>query len=458
MLVSRYLALIVGTVFCVIIAPAGSAQSPSPVVSQSTLQNNELAPTAFETKSNDDVSHRLQSDESNVVSEQEDPAAKFERLISALSSNDFRTREEASSELFSLGTSALKPLEDLPQGLSYEARLRVRLIRKQIESQQFENLSRNFLIDRDESNSYGLPGWNAFRSVVGSTRTGKLLFLDTLKSQPEIMQIIDGMASKSYETGPNIDRLRQQRELTRVATEKAQQLLPRVFAMPRPETGESVGLLLAVAYIEGNVPIEVSEAIRNVTRLSFDGMLRQQGYQQCLQQLLAQWIPKTHEAMAPDALRIALDNDISSCIEIARNHISDNFDVTVRELAFHAIAKYGDETDVERMLPYLNEDTVVDEVSDRRAGGIPGMSAAPPGVPVEIPTMQNRLVRVNDLALASCMLLLKEDPTTTFPDFSQNEFQLLFSTSLAVSPEEIPQRELNIKKWREEHFPTTGES
>jgi len=388
-----------------------------------------------------------------VAAQEEVPSRSIEELIVQLESSSFVQRERATAALIAIGESAVEQVARIPASAAFEVRRRGEVVEQKVAERIFEQRSRKFLLDLDPAESYDLPAWNAFRELVGSTRTSKLMFLEMLKHDRDLATLVEAYdAAKRAPRGVGGlgERETKQQAVHDLAIRKAEQLQFRLFTIPTPEIGESLSILFAGAVLDDMAPVEVSRVISGVSQMSFHGYLRKQGYRECLKKLLSAWLPKTHAAMAPEAMRLSLSLELPVVAPIARQHITKNFDVNTRALAFQCMAKFGEATDVPLLLEYTDETTIVEQFSES-ASGITVMQGAPPGVfipgqenPLEL---NNRVVRINDLAAVSAMLLLKEDPLTIFPNYSHEKTQLIYTHDLAVSEDKSPDQVAKIQAW-----------
>jgi HEAT repeat protein len=381
--------------------------------------------------------------------------AQLSELIANLDSANFAVRESASRDLIKIGEPAIKRLSEIPSSSSFELRHRAKLIRSSIANTAFDALSREFLLDIDHTHSHGLPGWRAFRSMVGSSRTGKLLFLEMVREQRALLELIEATDAERQLGKVNrltLDQLQMQ------AVARAASIEQRLYELPSPGIGESAGLLFAAAMGEGVAPIEVNHVVSRVSQIGFYGYLRKLGYDDCLKSMLSQWIPKTHASMAPEVMTMALDLDLPAIAPTARLNLSDNFDVYTRELAFKCLAKFGSETDIPLISQYFDDVAVVNEFIEA-AGGILSSNAAPPGVGQQddaqetdgLETLPNHIVRIKDVAVLTAMLLLKEEPTTVFPNYAPGGFGIN-THDLAATEADLLKQDALIKIWVETHL------
>ncbi len=417
-------------------------------------------------------------------------SALHAQLIEQLGAAKFQTREQATAELLSQGERVLPLLRSVAASAPYEVRHRAGLIAQQIEDDKFLALSNSFLLDLDAEKSYGLPSWNRYRQLVGSSRTSKLLFLDMIRQQPEVARLIElaGPAAPSVKQTaadavqptatqssaggkPVAGSAAALRALETIASMEAVRLREDLFSYRETKLGDAVAMLMVAATLPTQTPVEISDIISISERRSFEGSIHKDGYKNCLRKLLAAWLPKTHIAMAPAAMTCALEHDLAEGASIARRCLTANFDNDTRTLAFYCLARFGDETDVSPLAAWLDDRTVVEEFarsaiegrrSDSDDSGFHESDSAPPGalpgVLPQTPRPNNFVVRISDLALVTSMVLLGENPQSIYPRFEEHSKSGFFIHSLAGPAEATAEQQQLIQQWKQQHLALRSES
>lgn len=382
----------------------------------------------------------------------ENVAKAIQPLMEALEHGGFEKRERAAASIMRLGPAAIGPLQEMiGPDHSREVRDRSAVILKEIEQRLLQETSQAFLSDPDPTQSHGLPAWRYFEQQLGGTRVSKLLYLELLKSQFRLAELIESVDRATADPESEaVDRL--QRDLRDAMRDEAVTLWPLIFRGSGVGIGDSAAMMLGVMILDRPIPMEVSQIIHSSVQLGFFGYINRGGYRNALKHLLAGWIPKAHEAMAPEVMRIAFDMDIDAILPIARKHLSKSFDKTTREHAIFCMAKFGSASDVSDLL-LLHDDTTIVYEFDDTSGGITVSRVPPPGLPGDtVFQYPHKLVRVNDLAIAAAMILLNEDPKTIFPRFSEELFFNRSLTSLAVDEENADLRTAQLKAWAAERL------
>ncbi len=381
-----------------------------------------------------------------VQTDAELPSPEIDMLIQQLGSNTFAEREKASAGLLAGGALALEGLRNVGPSAPVEVRQRVALIRQRIEADKFASLSRSFLLDLDSSQSYGLPAWRKYRELVGATRCSKLMFLEMIRQQPALSQLLE-VATDANASPVAIN------SLAAAASVEAFRLRAEIFDFREPHLGDAVGMLMVAATLANQTPVEISEVLISYERQSFCGYIDEAGYDKCLGKLMSAWLPKTHQSMAPLAMDCALRHDLRVGIEIARTHLTDNFDNDTRTLAFYCLARFGDETDVSKLWPFISEQKVVDQFSRVAIGEIHTSDTPPPGATGDLKVSNNMVVRINDLAITTAMILLNRDPSELYSRYEAHSKLGFTLHSLAAPPEWAEEQQRRIDAWKQQHFP-----
>jgi HEAT repeat protein len=345
------------------------------------------------------------------------------RLINDLRDSSFAVREAASLRLLEIGEPGLSALHAAASDPSPEVRQRVATIRTEVERLVFEERARGFLISTNPSEDFGLPAWKQFREVVGTTRSSKLLFLEMLRRQRELALSIHN-ASEALGT-PNEQTALE--EMSQLAALSAQQVRANMtYGGMLPEIGDAVGLLTACALMKDQPSIEINLTITSAMyRGEVGEYFSKAGYGRCMRALAGKWMPKTQEVMAADVLSLAMQKDVAEGALVARKHLGKNSDRDIRIAAFQCLARFGDTNDIPLLETHLNDQTILHQFEGSillSRGDINIEESAPPlgrRPKPALPASDSEVmtVRVSHLALATCMLLAKEDPAAVFPRF-----------------------------------------
>ncbi len=376
-------------------------------------------------------------------------------LVDQLGDRSFLVRERASLELLKIGPNALDALQTLPADSSRELMQRAQALSSQIISETFDSTAALFLSENDPAVSHGLPAWEAFRDCVGASRSSKLLFVDAVRQQRSLMQMIDvyAQAKRSGKVDPVL-----RRAVTALASSTADGIQRDQVAMAQPKLGDFTALLLAAAAVDGQTPVSVSETLdTNVHRYIFVEALNKRGYGTCLTRMLASWIPKTHPDMSQRVMQLALQYNIESGIEVARRNLSTDRDLLTRTEALRCVAQFGDETDLPSVRKLIDDEEVLHSLTqdDMRFASSPGVYetySLPPGMkdPAS-PRSRIYIVLLGDLALATAAKLAGDNPLEYFPGYQITPGFGINTHSIATPSDEPQQRRKRIELFNQRH-------
>lgn len=375
-----------------------------------------------------------------------------DQIVEQLGASSFKLRELAAVSLLRIGSPALDALQGLPSDCSAELRRRAHSLANQIISESFDATASDFLAEADPNNSHGLPAWHAFRKCVGSSRSSKLLFVDAVRRQRHLMQMIDVYA-QAKQTGEDDPVLR--RAVAALASTTAEGIQRDQMAMAQPVLGDFVALLLSAAEVDDQTPVSVSETLdMNVHRYVFVETLNKKGYGTCLTRLLSAWIPKTHDEIAPRVMQLALQYEIEAGVKVARRNLSKNRDMMTRCEALKCVAQFGNETDLPPVLALIDDTEVLHSLNhdDTRYANAPAVYetfSLPPGTeePSAQPQSRQYVVQVGDLALATAASLVGDNPLEYFPGFQISQGYGINTHSIAT-----PSDEPELRRKRQELF------
>ncbi|QDV22684.1 hypothetical protein [Aureliella helgolandensis] len=406
----------------------------------------------------------------------------IESWIGQLDSPAFHEREQASQHLLEIGQPAVLRLQKMGKQSSLESSRRAAEIIASFERETFAALSKKFLTEADSRKSYGLPGWDVFRSVVGTSRTSKLLFLEAVKQQNELMLAIQaqgvlGGVLRVPQAGSNAAiptanllkvqdaKAAAQRVMT-LANEAALEISLRQRVSSDSNIGDIVALLLAAGNVDQPTPVEISEVVyTNLSLYTLTHYLSKQGFGACLKRLLAGWIPKTHDSFAGRAMIVGLEHSIPEVTLVARKQLKPNTDPPTCRLALQCFLRFGDETDVPQVAAFLEDETTIVRISRENLMqaldlpsdlGIDVSDVGPPGIGPLVPIRREKqfyTVQMNDLALATAMKLSGGSPDAFFANYTADARYGANIYSLALPEENAELRRQYISDWRKAHFP-----
>ena len=230
------------------------------------------------------------------------------------------------------------------------------MITAEIEQSRFQALSKSFLKDTDGSNSYGLPGWQAYSQLVGVSRTSKLLFLSMIQQQPKLCGLIERVANGQTTAMAEMQHL--------TTTESERLKNNRINRRQPPEIGDIIAILLATSQTEGQAPVEVNEWLTMSAQvIPVSTYIQRRGYGDVIRRLYAAWIPKTHQAMAFSAMDLAMRYELETGAEVARRNIASHLNPGIREVSIQVLARFGNLQDIPSLLEMFSRRDAVSGIS-----------------------------------------------------------------------------------------------
>jgi hypothetical protein len=117
----------------------------------------------------------------------DESGADLESLVGKLGAASFAVREQATAELIASGTAALATLEKAQSSADRETRLRAVKIATAIHKADFDKRLAAFASGASEANDAALPGWRAYRDVVGDDPAARSLFVEMQRAEGELL-------------------------------------------------------------------------------------------------------------------------------------------------------------------------------------------------------------------------------------------------------------------------------
>ena len=402
------------------------------------------------------VSTPLVQAQLHIGQTEQDHSPEVEALVRQLASVSFAKREEALRELQALDYRALPKLEVLQASTTdLEVRTKLKQLVLHLERERFEELSKLFLQAEPHPEVQDLYCWQYYSSLLGDSRTSKILFLEMSSSQPQLAQLVRNVVDLHGTQGHALAL----EELNTHVVEQALQLSQqRLTYGKRPEIGEVAGILVA-ATVMSETPIEVDEFLETCAHVvPVTDYMRRRGYQDLVRMLYNDWLPKSHEGMSFSAISIAMRMDLSNGAVIARRCLDPKYGVRQRQHAIECLARFGDEADLPALAELLRDKTICQEFPERVAfafGSIEESRENPPGV-VEpaVGTTHIYRVRICDMSLAAILSLYNEDLQPVFPKYRKREIAEqrnlfnLYETAVATDEQSLEDREKQLEAYR----------
>lgn len=388
-------------------------------------------------------------------------AEEIRSLIQSLGSNTFEGREVATAELLKIGPPSLSELKKVTPSNGLERYQRATALIERIEKDRFDKVSRSFLLSRTPEKFDSLPGWRKFAGIAGTSRTSRLLYLDALKANPSLLQFIDGISEQLSDSEK--ESLQKQIMLACEVTEAKR------MRLIEPSIGDLSAILFAACLIEQPLPIDGSIfVVRSIELSPFPTYLRKRGYDVSLKKMLNRWIGFAQPIFDYQILRAGLRWNLEESAETARRNLvaKESPDRNIQRLAIHNLCRFGDKSDVPRLIDLLNDATIVDryreaeipEALREKRDANPRQSDL--SEDERFLAMRARwVVRVKDLAFAAALILNEEDPLEFLPNFQWDPTYGFRKQAMAIpemlsSPSDrlaLETRENVIEEWLKNH-------
>jgi hypothetical protein len=240
----------------------------------------------------------------------DDPVAR--QLVEQLGAPSFRVRERASRDLAKLGMSARDAMFAGLQSDDAEVRARCQQILSVVLEADYQARLLAFANDRDGLLQLDLPGWGAYREMVGDDRQARLLFVDMHRAEPGLMEAIEG--------GPRV--------LSEALAARGQQIHAAVFDQSGARKQPSVGSLAAILFAAADPRVTLSNELVNY----MGSYSYQESFQQAitsgprvlmLRKLLGAWVGRSMGTAGEfTSLVLALRYDLPEGLNPAMNVLS----------------------------------------------------------------------------------------------------------------------------------------
>jgi len=382
-------------------------------------------------------------------------------LIRSLGSNTFEGREAATAELLNIGPPALSELKKVAPSDGLERYQRATALIERIEKDRFDKVARSFLLSRTPEQFDSLPGWSKFATIAGTSRTSRLLYLEALKANPSLLQFIDGTREQLTDTEK--ETLQEQ---VMLACEASNAKRMRLI---EPSIGDLSAILFGACLIEQPLPVEGSFFIvRSIELSPFPTYLRKRGYDVSLKKMLNRWIGFAQPIFDYQILRAGLRWNLEESAETARRNLvtKESPDRNIQTLAIHNLCRFGDKSDVPRLVNFMNDATIIDRYREAeipealREKSSLNPRQADLSEDERFLAMRARwVVRVKDLAFAAALILNEEDPLELLPHFQWDPTYGFRKQAMAI-PEMVSNpsdrsaletRENIIEEWLKNH-------
>lgn len=347
-----------------------------------------------------------------VVAAEPSVRALASELVSRLGHQEFAMRERATTELIALELDAAAALRVGMESHDREIRLRSAKLLALISEIDLQRRFERFKNETDPEQDYGLPGWNAYREVVGDSSAARSIFVSMHEDESLLLrQVEDNPKHVRDALADRCDQLRDQAMFERVRLGTIATLL---FVATRDDV-EATPLVRSVVYTVCNSS-------------SFEAAVQSGPLREVLATLTERWITRQPAPGIDYALHLGLLNGLKGCLPRAREAFeSPAATVSDRIYVCLCLAKFGDESDISRLEAYLTDVNICGQ--------------APVNGQVVV-------TQLRDLALAALVHLAKQEPKDFGFDRLQPDQRQVFSLgSLGFRDEQS--RVQAIASWRE---------
>ncbi len=351
--------------------------------------------------------------DTNLSSPQADRVAQ---LIEQLAHRRFAEREAAARALIALGLPTIGPLKQAQNHPEFEIRFRARKILAEVRQRDFHRRLQAFASNQESDEEYDLPGWKAFRDLVGDSRDSRDLFTKMQTDEPRLMQ--------AFEDGPRI--------LEEVLGLRCLQLIqPLGLGEATPiSLGSAAAVLFVSCRSEGN---HADITAHNVYRICIAPAIHQamagSAYEPALREMLSLWITRDGGVTTDyQRLMLALQFDLRAGLAPAVQLLEQpGHAPPLRQQAMIAVAKFGDMSHAPLLERYLTDET---------------QSGAR-----QLPNQMSVQTEMRDVALAALIVLSRQN----FAEYGMEHVTTHESIGFVPSScgfENPAARQAAIEKWR----------
>ncbi len=269
----------------------------------------------------------------------EEPGAiEIDSLVEQLGSGEFAVRERAASDLLTIGLDVVPQLRLLiDQTGDAEVRLRAEQVVRQLTDGDMQSRIDEFLAGHE----VGFEGWEVFRSMLGDNGSIRDLFVELLKSHPELIASLEGNTrDRVVALEKTITTVQQRTFVERILPTRAD-----TFALVLPTVDPNVPVTAGYeSVLLSTLQKEAASKIREDARLAPP-----------MEALLGRVVIRSTLDSRIDMLLAGMEWDINDTLPLAIATLSEANQTETLATAFQAIAKFGSQTDADLVKPFLND-------------------------------------------------------------------------------------------------------
>lgn len=277
-------------------------------------------------------------------------AEEVAAMLAQLGDEDFAVREAASLRLLAGGESAAAALKAAPPQADPEVALRAAKIVAAITQREQQRRLKAFLTNPDEAEDHGLAGWREFRQVAGDGKGERRFFVELHRAEPGLMSALQTGGEKAsaafYERAAELQKLMQ-----------ARQQNPLGGHLWEPPIESSAALLFAAT----NSAIKLDDA----RAYALMDMIQRQGFQReltggehrvSLRKMFAAMLSRDSLGnLGMTVLNLAMQLNMEEALSPALKMIEDKGASSTRVYAILAVARFGGEAHLPKLLPLTKE-------------------------------------------------------------------------------------------------------
>jgi hypothetical protein len=354
-------------------------------------------------------------------------------LIRELGHERFATRESASDRLARIGLPAFAALEEATRTGDREVRFRAERILNRIRKSDLERRLAAFIAGTG-GDDYELPAWDRFQKRYGDSEVSRRMFVEMQRAEPELLATLQRDPRAAVEV---LGRRLQERSMIPVRG---------VGQMPGTVSTPELSAFLFVA-AEEDTPVSTNSQyflLQFCRQPAFSEALRSPQDGELAKKILGGVIRRAEGEASLYAMQLAIDYELKDgltpALKIIEQHGTWNAaSGTMAIMALGCVASTGDASHVPLLEKLLDNQTQIYTSSVRV-------------VQNGQPTMITKEVQVRDAALASLVMLTKQDMKDYYDEaenarVAASRRQPLQVQVIGFDVKAPQKREAALKKW-----------
>ncbi|TWU07945.1 hypothetical protein [Stieleria varia] len=259
-------------------------------------------------------------------------------LIEQLGAGQFAVREQATEQLLSLGDIGLPVMRKrLSSTRDAEVRQRLERLIGQLEVTSFESRITSFLAGRQDE----MTNWPIVAHLFGDSIRTREIYVRLLREYPEL---VDSLAGTPRELSVAIKSVESRQDEKRIGLE----VMPTQIDM----------LAVLLPATDPAVPIDANYESRLIGLLrmnSSDELIHDRALGDRFKSLVAAWVRRSGTTHRQDVLQMTMQWNMSLGLKLALQTIEVSDDPLMLAHCFQAIAKFGDQSDAQRLSRFIDD-------------------------------------------------------------------------------------------------------